>query len=196
MGLRQRASFLDRGERDAVRDVATLWYLFLNVNARFMAEKRALWALLALHHSSMALLCSVHRDWFRAGEDSPDQRVMSTLIEVFMWDGIVRTLAERYYHGQSPLLAEAQENLDGLVEHGEQLAEMFNEHLELEIELQKGSRKRKPKLPAPIDLDAVKRAAQPSVDAHVRLMVDMARAEACEMMGERQQALAFAERHV
>jgi hypothetical protein len=73
---------------------------------------------------------------------------------------------------------------------------MFNEHLALEIELQKGSRKRKPKLPAPIDLDAVKRAARPSTEAHVRLMVDMARAEACEMMGERKQALAVVERHL
>jgi hypothetical protein len=52
------------------------------------------------------------------------------------------------------------------------------------------------KLPAPIDLEEIKRAAQPSVDALVRLLVDMARAEACEMMGERRQALAFAERHL
>jgi hypothetical protein len=164
-----------------------------------MAEKRALWLLVSVQHFSFALLCSVHRDWFRAarpGEDSPNQRLRTTLAELYMWDAIVRTVAEQYYHGQSPLFPEAQENLDGLVEQGELLVEMFNEHLELEIELLKGSRKRKPKLPAPIDLDAVKRTAQPSVDAHVRLMVDMARAEACDMMGERQQALAFAERHL
>ena len=50
----QRAQFMERGSRDAVRDVATLWYLFVEVNARFLAEKRALWLQLAYLASSYA----------------------------------------------------------------------------------------------------------------------------------------------
>jgi hypothetical protein len=38
--LGERATFLDQGERDAVRDAATLWHLFVDVNARFIDEKR------------------------------------------------------------------------------------------------------------------------------------------------------------
>jgi hypothetical protein len=193
------ASFLDQGERDAVRDAATLWYLFVEVNERFMAERRALWLSMALHHASMALLFSVHRDWLRAGgtdEESPDERLRTTLAELYMWDGAARTLAERYYHEQRPLLGEAQDNLDELIEHGVGLAERFNEHLEMEIEARRASGTRGPKLPARIDLVAVRRAALPSVDAHVRLLVDVARAEACEMIGEWQKALAFAAQHL
>ena len=51
-------------------------------------------------------------------------------------------------------------------------------------------------LPKPIDLDAAKRAAQLAADGLVRTLVDMARAEACDMMGEHKQALALAERHL
>ena len=58
------------------------------------------------------------------------------------------------------------------------------------------SRKGKRPLPKPIDVDAVRERAQPSAEAHATLLVDMARAEACEMMGEHKRVLAFAERHL
>jgi len=38
--------------------------------------------------------------------------------------------------------------------------------------------------------------AEPPAKALVSSLVDMARAEACDMMGEKERALAFAERHV
>jgi hypothetical protein len=47
-----------------------------------------------------------------------------------------------------------------------------------------------------IDLGTIKTDAQPAAQTRVRVLVDMARAEAHEMMGERKQALAFAERHL
>src|SRR6266571_4740654 len=59
-GSGQRVQYLDRGSRDAVRDVATLWYLFVEVNGRFMAEKRALYLL-------VALLYSEYRRWVVEG---------------------------------------------------------------------------------------------------------------------------------
>ena len=47
-----------------------------------------------------------------------------------------------------------------------------------------------PALPTPIDLDALKVKAQTSAKALVSSLVDMARAEARDMMGEHQRALA------
>jgi hypothetical protein len=56
---------MERGERYTVRDVATLWYLFVEVNARFLVEKRALWL-------QLAYLASTHGRWIsdieRGGE--------------------------------------------------------------------------------------------------------------------------------
>src|SRR6266542_3048881 len=57
-GARTDYDALDRAERDAVRDVAMLFYLFMEVNGQFLQEKRALCLLVAV------LLHSVH-DWFR-----------------------------------------------------------------------------------------------------------------------------------
>ena len=43
---------------------------------------------------------------------------------------------------------------------------------------------------------AVRRRPLYKSAARVRVLVDLARAEACQMMGERQRARAFAERHL
>src|SRR5207237_7066106 len=115
--------------------------------------------------------------------------------ELYGWQGTVTLLGERYY-AQSPLMPEQEETLDWIVQQDELLVEMFNDHLEWEMMVRQSARKRKPALPKPIDIAAVKRAAQPSVQALVRELVDMARAEACEMMGEKSRALAFTERHL
>jgi len=190
----QRTDFLDRGERDAVRDVATLFYLFVEVNGRFMAEERALYLL-------VALLFAEYRQWVRDGElperDEPlDRQLTSALGELYAWDDAVAALTERYFQGVNPLMPEVEESLDWIAEQAEQLAERFNEHLEFESKARKASRKRKPALPKPIDLGALREGAQLTAQAHANLLVDMARAEACEMMGERQRALTFAGRHV
>ena len=182
------------GERDAVRDVATLFYLFVGVNARFMEERRALCLLGAFLSSSLG-------HWFREGKlpvwDEPlDRRLTSAIEELYGWQVAVDLLSERYYQGVSPLLPETEENLTWIVEQIERLVDLFNDHRELEVELTKLHGKRKPKLPAPINIAAAKRSAEPRAKAHVSLLVDLAQAQACEMMGERKRALAFVERHV
>jgi hypothetical protein len=64
------------------------------------------------------------------------------------------------------------------------------------VAARKGTRKLRPALPNPIDLEAIRVSVQRAAESHASLLVDMARAEAHEMMGERKQALAFAERHL
>jgi hypothetical protein len=118
------------------------------------------------------------------------------LEELYVWQGAIATLSERYFQGVNPLMPEVEECLTAMVAEGELLVERFKETLELETAARKGTRKRKPALPRQIDLDAVKQGAEPISHAHARLLVDLARAEAHEIMGERQQALAFAERHL
>ena len=102
---------------------------------------------------------------------------------------------ERYFQEECPLLGEVEETLVDMVGHVEQMVERFNDRIEYETEFTEDE-KFKAALPKPIDLDAAKRSAQPVADELLRTLVDMARAEACDMMGEKERALAFAERHL
>jgi hypothetical protein len=176
-----------------LRDAATLWFLLVHVNAEFLAEQRALWLLIALLYAQVGAW--VYQD-FRALDEPLDGRIASCLGELYGWQGTIGALAERYFQGVNPLMPEGEERLTAMVDEGELLAASFYDALEMATAARKGPRKRKPALPKPIDLEAVKQGAQPTAQSHASLLVDMARAEAHEMMGERKQALAFAERHL
>ena len=183
-GLRQlRADYREQGERAAVREIATLFYLFVDVNGRFLEEKRALCLLVALALSSLKD-CFSDRRLAKAGEPI-DRRFAALLEELYGWQQAVATLSERYFQGVCPLLPETEEELAWIVAQGELAVELFNDHLEWEIELRKDGGKRKPRLPKPLDLAALKRSAEPRAKATVAYLVDLARAEACDMMGER-----------
>jgi hypothetical protein len=158
-----------------------------------MAEQRALWLLIALLYAQVGAW--VFQD-FRALDKPLDGRIASCLGELYGWQGTISTLSERYFQGVNPLMPEVEERLTAMVTEGEQLVERFNDALEMETAARKGTRKRKPPLPKRIDLEATKRSAQPTAESHASLLVDMARAEAHEMMGERKLALAFAGRHL
>jgi len=112
--------------------------------------------------------------------------------EAYRWTAAPDQLVDQYFEGECPLLGEAEETLLDMVEHAENLVAHFNDHIELAGRT--ATKKRKPALPKPIDLEAMQETAQPSADELVRTLVDMAQAEACDMMGEKKQALAFAER--
>jgi hypothetical protein len=187
----QRAQFMEHGSRDAVRDVATLWYLFVEVNARFLAEKRALWLQLAYLASSYARWISD----IERGAESLAERLEAALVETYGWTEAVDQLMDHYFREECPLLSEAEEALLEMVGHAEQMVERFNDRIEFETEFTEDERF-KAALPKQIDLVAAKRAAQLAADELVRTLVDMARAEACDMMGQHKQALAFAERHL
>jgi hypothetical protein len=126
----------------------------------------------------------------------PHGRIASCLSELYGWRGTIAALAERYFQGVNPLMPEIEERLTALVTEAELLAESFNDALEMETAARKGTRRRKPALPKPIDVASVRASAEPTGESHASLLVDMARAEAHEMMDERRKALAFAERHL
>jgi hypothetical protein len=189
----QRAQFLERGSRDAVRDAATLWFLFVGANGQFMAEQRAMALLIALLNALMGIW--VHQEC-PAWDDPLDGRIAACLSEVYGWQETVGILAGRYFEGVNPLMPEVEERLTNMVGESELLAASFNDALEMESAARKAARRRSPALPKAIDLEAIRVSVQSAAESHASLLVDMARAEACEMMGERKQALAFAERHL
>src|SRR6266508_81116 len=164
---------LSRAERDAVRDVSMLFYLFMETNGQFLQEKRALCLLVAL------LLRLVH-DWFRDSRmpewDEPlDGRLQLAMAELYGWQTSVERLGERYFQGICPLLPATEEQLAWIVGQGEMVVEMFNDHLEWETRPE-GSSKRQSKLPKPLDLALLKRNAEAWSKTQVSYLVDLARA--------------------
>jgi hypothetical protein len=155
-----RAGFdaIERAERDAARDVAMLFYLFMGVNDAFLHEKRA------LHLLVLLLLHSV-RDWlapvacargssrFLVGSR---QRWSSST----RGQHTVERLRDRYFQGICPLMPETEEQLAFVVAQGELVVEIFNDHLVFETITRKRSGKRKPPLPTPLDLTALKHGAE------------------------------------
>ena len=176
-----------------VRDAATLWYLFVDVNQRYLADRRALTLQVERVHAH-------HREWVRQASDASGEplreRVVRCGSEIVTWDQAIRTVQERYFEGVSPLMPDLEEHLTWLAGQAELVVERFNDAVEMEAAERRRTKKRTPTLPKPIDLEAVQRDAQPSVENLVRSSVDMARAEACEMLGEHRQAVGIADRHL
>ena len=143
----QRALYMEQGSRGAVRDAATLWYLFIGVNERFRQERRALTLLIALLHSRHA--ASVRRDTPDA-ESPLGDRIASCLSELYTWHDANEVLRARYYEGVSPLMSEPEQHLTWLVEQAELLAERFNDHLLLEEEARTRTQERARGFPLPL----------------------------------------------
>ena len=181
-----RAAYMEEGSRAAVRDAATLWYLFLGVNERFRQERRALTLLVALLAADSRVLT---QDEKAGGGERLADRIAAALLELYSWQDAVKMLREEYYEGVSPLLPEAEEHLGWLVEQAERLGEGSNDYLELQ-EPESGQSS------TPIGLARIRQDAEPAVEALIHLLVTAARTEAHEMMGEHKQALALLQRHV
>ena len=184
---------VEQAERDAVRDVAVLFFLCTDVNAAFLEEKRALYLLIAL------LIRAIH-DWSRGQRtmqrgEPLGQRLQLAMEELYGWQGTIERLSERYFQGVCPLLPETEEELDWIVTHGELVVEMFNDQLDFEEFTQKTD-PTELTLPQPLDLAALKTSAAADAKARVSYLLDLARAEACELTGDRKQGLAFVERHI
>ena len=98
--------------------------------------------------------------------------------------------------GARPLFPEIEEQLRWIVTQSEVLVALFNDYLEFESIGRKASGKRKPPLLKPLDLVALNQSAEPRAKAQVTYLLDLTRAQACEMMGERKQGLAYLEREI
>ena len=129
--------------------------------------------------------------------DEPlDRRLQLAMEELYGWQGAVARLSDHYFQGVNPLPPETEEQLAWIVAQGELVVEIFNDHLAYEVYAEKESGKKKRALPKPLDIAALKRSAEPRAKAQVAYVLTLARAQACEMMGERKRGLAFIERQI
>jgi hypothetical protein len=94
------------------------------------------------------------------------------------------------------LLPGPRKELEELKAQAEHLLVRFDDHLEFLTWKRQESGKRTPRLPKPIEWETLRDEVADEVASQVSLFVDLAKAEACQMMGEDQRALAFAERHM
>ena len=184
---------VERAVRDAVRDVAALWHLFFVLNTCVMADVRLMWAYLLL-------LVHVVARWSRddLGRPSPvfEEQVRAYLTDLVVWHGVVDTISQRHFQSYDPLLPEARKQLDDLRKFAEDQLVRFNDHLAYLVWKKNESGKRTPKLPEPIEWETLRAELADQAAAQVSLLVDIGRAEACEMMGEDRRATAFRERHL
>jgi hypothetical protein len=181
------------GVRDAVREISALYYLFVEVNVRVDHERRLMWAHLALLSHAIT---AWSRDELSRKTPPIEKQVRGYLRDLVVWHRVVETISERRYQGYDVLLPGPRKELDDLKAQAENLLARFNDHLDYLVWKRQESGKRTPRLPKPIEWETLCAELADHVAARVSLLVDVARAEACQMMGEDQRALAFAERHL
>ena len=98
-------------------------------------------------------------------------------------------VSRKYFDGHEMLFSEVADGFNVTVKYLEELAEMYNDEV-----MSMGRHKhRNGRLIDPASLQA--ECAQSSA-AHIAYLVDMAKAEALDFMGDNQAAVELAERHI
>jgi len=153
----------------AQRDVAFLFHLFMNANKNLIEVRRTNWLELTL----LSVM-----DTQAGPEQAPSfgrqpwaEAATRFLLGVYGEAGAVDYLSKRYFGGRSPLFPDLDADLKALVEHAEQMVELYNDSL---WKLGPGGKLvPKPERGEPIDLADVKQGsvkrATPSVEQTVRL---------------------------
>jgi hypothetical protein len=182
---------IERAVRGAVKEVAFLYYLHSQLTGRLLSEQRALWLHLALTAAGL-------RDAYR-NEDTQAltewvERAALCVGEAYLWHGTVERIAERYYQGRWPLFPDTTREVHDLLEQAQHVVELYDDHLDY-LRYSWPAKKRK-LLPPPIELASIAAQAAPSIAYLVELAVDLAKFQTSELMGEREQAFGYLERHV
>jgi hypothetical protein len=202
----ERPEVITRAERRAVREVAFLFYLQLQVNTWLWADWRAMCLQLAYVACKLTGLFQ---------EDEPSESDLrearanaeQVISEFLQWAIAIRKIGDRYYAGTSPLFPGYAEQLAESIATAEKVATLFNDHLDwlswLATERTTGTKGKRSKqrklspLPVqPIDFAELREAITPAGIALARHMVVMAQAEAAEFLGETRQALALVRAHL
>jgi hypothetical protein len=184
-----------RQARQAVRDVLFLFHLHQRVNYKIMEKQEAFlfrlrWLraeLGRLRYQKMvrqASLSGIRRGLPRRQDLVRWQKEAELFLEELHGLPLaVTAISKRYFDGHDMLFPALAEGFSYLVNAMEVLAEMFNEELA-------------PTKRARADVAAVEARAGTVGAAQVSFLVDMARAEALDDMGETQAAAAIVRRHV
>jgi hypothetical protein len=200
VGVRQALKGQPREEvsrrvRQAVRDVLFLFHLHQQVNRKLMEQQEAFLFRLRWLRAELGRLR--YQKMVRQASLSGIRRGLPRRQEVKRWQeeaerflgelqGLhlaVLAIRKRYFDGHDLLFPALTEGLNYLVKAMEVLVEMFNEDLA-------------PKKGARTDMSAVQARAGTVGTTQVAFLVDMARAEALDHMGETQAAAAIVERRI
>ena len=122
------------------------------------------------------------------------------LPEIYILSRAINSISQRYFEGQDPLFSEVSDGFDQLLALVEKLVNIYNEALAGDIErserLLMETGDGQDESPLTIDLAGLVETVQGSAREQVAYLVDMAKADALDLLGETRQAFELVERHV
>ena len=122
------------------------------------------------------------------------------LPEIYILSRAINSISQRYFEGQDPLFSEVSDGFDQLLALVEKLVNIYNEALAGDIErserllIEPGEGQNQS--PLTIDLAGLVETVQGSAREQVAFLVDMAKADALDLLGETRQAFELVDRHV
>ena len=122
------------------------------------------------------------------------------LPEIYILSRAINSISQRYFEGQDPLFSEVSDGLGQLLALVEKLVNIYNEALAGDIErserllIEPGEGQNQS--PLTIDLAGLVETVQGSAREQVAYLVDMAKADALDLLGETRQAFELVDRHV
>ena len=122
------------------------------------------------------------------------------LPEIYILSRAINSISQRCFEGQDPLFSEVSDGFGQLLALVEKLVNIYNEALEGDIErserllIEPGEGQNQS--PLTIDLAGLVETVQGSAREQVAYLVDMAKADALDLLGETRQAFELVERHV
>ena len=137
---------------------------------------------------------------FRQRVDHWKISALGFLPEIYILSRAINSISQRYFEGQDPLFSEVSDGFDQLLALVEKLVNIYNEALAGDIErserllMETGDGQNQS--PLTIDLAGLVETVQGSAKEQVAYLVDMAKADALDLLGETSQAFELVERHV
>ena len=122
------------------------------------------------------------------------------LPEIYILSRAINSISQRYFEGQDPLFSEVSDGFGQLLALVEKLVNIYNEALAGDIErserLLMETGEGQNQSPLTMDLAGLVETVQGSAREQVAYLVDMAKADALDLLGETRQAFELVERHV
>ena len=122
------------------------------------------------------------------------------LPEIYILSRAINSISQRYFEGQDPLFSEVSDGFGQLLALVEKLVNIYNEALAGDIErserLLMETGDGQDESPLTIDLAGLVETVQGSAREQGAYLVDMAKADALDLLGETRQAFELVDRHV
>ena len=122
------------------------------------------------------------------------------LLELYTLRRVINSVNQLYYEGQQALFPEVAQDFDGLVDYIERLADLYNRNLAEGLDhlatLVPGHDSSKSDGPFFLDLSSLDKLSENPAKHQIAYLVDIAKVEALDTMGENQKAVELLDRYV